>query len=104
MMTPHLVIKTGFIENVGDLRSDFISRRDVLQHCQLVKTHLLKKYSISKDAHTVISDIRDFDVPDIDTCKTNCEATDACVGFVVDDCNPKAIHCWLKYPALDRGM
>lgn len=41
-------------------------------------------------------DINSFQVQDAAACAFACNGTEDCVGFVVDDCDPSAVTCWLK--------
>jgi hypothetical protein len=41
-------------------------------------------------------DITSFAVQDAAACAFACNGTSNCVGFVVDDCDPSAVTCWLK--------
>merc|ERR1712137_608270 len=41
-------------------------------------------------------DIADFRVKSDQECFEKCNTTEACVGWVVNDCDPNNIHCWLK--------
>eukprot|EP01105_Mastigella_eilhardi_P026670 TRINITY_DN7815_c0_g1_i1.p1 TRINITY_DN7815_c0_g1~~TRINITY_DN7815_c0_g1_i1.p1 ORF type:complete len:825 (-),score=157.41 TRINITY_DN7815_c0_g1_i1:55-2529(-) len=49
-----------------------------------------------EDVDMMNYDISDGRVSSTQECHDLCVADERCVGFVVNDCDPSAVHCWLK--------